>query len=45
VLFVRRPPLGAAALARRDDEPARVLLGGDHDERAAVKLTGGLGRR
>ena len=25
------------------DEPRGVLLGGDHDQRAAVELAGGLG--
>src|SRR5262249_25126724 len=43
VALVRRPALGPAPLARGDDEPAGVLLGGDHHERAAVKLAGGLG--
>jgi hypothetical protein len=30
-------------LAGRYDQPGCVLLGGDHDERAAVELAGGLG--
>src|SRR3954463_13748676 len=31
------------ALAGRQHEPAGVLLGGDHDQRAPVELAGGLG--
>src|SRR3954470_21466438 len=40
---VRAPAAGGHPLARRDDEPRGVLLGGDHRQRAAVELAGGLG--
>jgi hypothetical protein len=34
---------GVAALAGRQHEPQSVLLGGEHDEGAAVELARGLG--
>ena len=34
---------GGHPLAGGDDEPGGVLLGGDHDQRAAVELASGLG--
>ena len=42
-VLVRRRPGGGHPLAGRQHEAQRVLLGGDHDERAAVELAGGGG--
>ena len=42
-VLMRCPPGRVRALAGRYDQPRRVLLGGDHHERAAVELAGGLG--
>ena len=42
-VLVRAPAGGGHPLAGGHDEPRGVLLGGDHDQRAAVELAGGLG--
>ena len=42
-VLVRAPAGGGHPLAGGDHEPGGVLLGGDHDERAAVELARRLG--